>query len=136
MHRFTTRRRFIAIAPALGVTFVAACSKAPEPVPAPPPAPAASPPAAPPAATAPPAASSAASAGMVDEKDAQAQALGYVADATRVEAGKTKAYVAGSLCDGCAQYQGKSGDASGPCTLFQGKQVAAKGWCSAFVKKA
>ena len=121
MHRFTTRRRFIAIAPALGVTFVAACSKAPEPVPAPPPA---------------PATSSAASAGMVDEKDAQAQALGYVADATRVEAGKTKAYVAGSLCDGCAQYQGKSGDASGPCTLFQGKQVAAKGWCSAFVKKA
>jgi hypothetical protein len=73
---------------------------------------------------------------MVDEKDPQAQALGYLADAALVDPAKTKAYVAGSQCGGCAQFQGKAGDATGPCTIFQGKQVAAKGWCSAFVKKA
>jgi hypothetical protein len=73
---------------------------------------------------------------MVDEKDPQAQALGYLADAARVDPAKNKAYVAGSQCGSCAQYQGKAGDATGPCTIFQGKQVTAKGWCSAFVKKA
>jgi hypothetical protein len=73
---------------------------------------------------------------MVDEKDPQAQALGYLADAALVDPARTKAYVVGSQCGGCAQYQGRAGDATGPCTIFQGKQVAAKGWCSAFVKKA
>ncbi len=73
---------------------------------------------------------------MVDEKDPQASALGYVADATKVDAGKFKSYVPGSKCAGCAQFQGKAGDASGPCTIFQGKQVSSGGWCGAWVKKA
>ncbi len=71
----------------------------------------------------------------LDEKDPQAQALGYVADATRADAKKYPKYAAGQACGTCALYQGKAGDAAGPCPLFGGRQVAAKGWCSAWAKK-
>ena len=71
----------------------------------------------------------------LDEKDQQAQALGYVADATRADTKKYPKYAAGQACGTCALYQGKAGDASGPCPLFAGRQVAAKGWCSAWAKK-
>jgi hypothetical protein len=73
---------------------------------------------------------------MVDEKDPQAAALGYVADATKADKAKFKTYAAGQNCSTCQLFQGKPGAASGPCPLFAGKQVAAKGWCSAFAKKA
>lgn len=71
----------------------------------------------------------------VDEKDAQAVALGYVADAIRADAKKFPKYAAGQNCSACALYQGKAGDAAGACPLFAGKQVSAKGWCSAWAKK-
>jgi High potential iron-sulfur protein len=70
------------------------------------------------------------------ETDAQAVALGYVADATRTDTKKYPKYAAGQACSSCALYQGKAGDALGACPLFAGKQVAAKGWCSAWAKKA
>ena len=73
---------------------------------------------------------------MVDEKDPQAVALGYVSDASRVDAKKYPKYAAGQHCANCALYQGKPGDKAGPCPLFAGRQVAAAGWCSAWVKKA
>ncbi|MFM1990114.1 MAG: hypothetical protein RJA99_3071 [Pseudomonadota bacterium] len=73
---------------------------------------------------------------MVAENDPQAQALGYKADATKVDKAKQPKYAAGQLCSNCAVYQGKGNDAAGPCALFPGKQVAAKGWCSAYAKKA
>jgi hypothetical protein len=73
---------------------------------------------------------------MVDEKDAQAAGLGYVADATRANKTKFPKYAAGQQCSNCALYAGKAGDAAGPCGIFPGKQVAAKGWCSAWTKKA
>jgi hypothetical protein len=72
----------------------------------------------------------------VDEKDPQAAALGYVADATKADTKKFPKYAAGQNCGNCALYQGKAGDAGGNCPLFAGKQVAAKGWCSAYAKKA
>ena len=72
----------------------------------------------------------------VDEKDPQAAALGYVADAPKANKAKFPKYAAGQACSGCQLYQGKPGDAAGPCAIFAGKQVAAKGWCSAYVKKA
>ena len=72
----------------------------------------------------------------VEEKDAQALALGYVADATRTDAKKYPKYAAGQNCANCALYQGKAGDTAGACPLFAGKQVASKGWCSAWTKKA
>ena len=71
---------------------------------------------------------------MVDEKDPQAAALGYVADAAKADKSKFKTFAAGQNCSSCQLFQGKPGDAAGPCPLFAGKQVAAKGWCSAFAK--
>ena len=73
---------------------------------------------------------------MVDEKSAQAVALGYVDDAARVNTAKYTNFVAGSNCRNCALYAGMPGDAVGMCPLFSGKHVAAKGWCGSWVKKA
>ena len=73
---------------------------------------------------------------MLDEKDAQAAALGYVADAARADSKKFPKYAAGQNCSNCVLYQGKAGDKAGACPLFAGKQVAAAGWCSAWAKKA
>ena len=72
---------------------------------------------------------------MVDEKDAQAAALGYVADAKRVDSKKFPKFAAGQWCSNCALYQGKATDKAGGCPLFGVKQVAGPGWCSAWAKK-
>ena len=138
----TTRRQIIRIAPALplmtaaGATaLLAACGeKKPveiaAPAAAPTPAPAAAPaptPAEPPvAAAAPPSPAAAATGPMVDEKDAAAVGLGYVAEASKVDKTKYAQYVSGSACSNCALYQGAAGSAQGGCPLFAGKQVAAK----------
>ena len=71
----------------------------------------------------------------VDEKDPQAAALGYVAEAGRADAKKFPKYAAGQVCSNCALYQGKATDAYAACPLFAGKQVSGKGWCSAWAKK-
>jgi len=73
---------------------------------------------------------------LVDEKDAQAVALGYVADAARVDAKKFPKFAAGQNCANCALYQGRAADKAAGCPLFPGKQVAGAGWCSAWAKKA
>lgn len=73
---------------------------------------------------------------MLDEKDAQAIALGYVNDASHADTKKFPKYTAGQACSNCMLYQGKAADASGACPLFAGRQVSAKGWCSAWTKKA
>lgn len=77
-----------------------------------------------------------AAAPMVAEADAQAKALGYVADAAKADKVKFPKFAAGQNCTTCALYQGKAGAAAGACPLFAGKEVAAKGWCSAYAKKA
>ena len=73
---------------------------------------------------------------VLDEKDPQAVALGYVADASKANKAKYPNYAAGQACANCQFYQGKAGSTMGPCPLYGGKQVAAKGWCSAYAKKA
>lgn len=72
----------------------------------------------------------------LDEKDPQAIALGYVAEATKADTKKFPKYAAGQKCSNCALYQGKPADIAGGCPLFGAKQVAGKGWCSAWAKKA
>jgi hypothetical protein len=81
-------------------------------------------------------ASRAAHAAMVDEKDPQAVALGYVADAKKADKAKYKTYADGQHCGSCQLFQGKPTDAAGGCPLFAGKTVATTGWCSAYAKKA
>lgn len=73
---------------------------------------------------------------MLVETDATAVALGYKADATKVDKTKFPKFAAGQNCISCVLYQGKATDAAGGCPLFAGKQVAGKGWCSAWAKKA
>jgi hypothetical protein len=73
---------------------------------------------------------------LVDEKDAQAAALGYVAEAKRVDVKKYPKFAAGQNCTTCALYQAKAADKAGICPLFAGKQVAGAGWCSTWAKKA
>jgi High potential iron-sulfur protein len=73
---------------------------------------------------------------LVDEKDAQAVALVYVADAKRVDTKKFPKFAAGQNCGNCALYQGKPTDKAAACALFPGKLVAGPGWCSAWAKKA
>jgi hypothetical protein len=65
----------------------------------------------------------------LDAKDPAAVALGYVENATEVDAKKYPAYVKGSRCDNCLLLQGSSG-AYRPCNLFAGKLVSEAGWCS------
>ena len=148
----TTRRQLIQAVPALplmgavGATaLLAACgdkkpaevaapapaAAAPTPAPAPAPAVAAAPA---PAETA-PAAAPVAAGGLVDEKDPQAAALGYVAVAAKADKAKFPKYADGQLCSNCALYQGGSA-AQGGCPLYPGKQVLATAWCSAYNKKA
>ena len=73
---------------------------------------------------------------LLDEKDTQAAALGYVADTKRVDAKKFPKFVAGQNCANCALYQGKPSDRAGGCPLFGTRQVAGAGWCNAWAKKA
>ncbi|ABO60138.1 MULTISPECIES: high-potential iron-sulfur protein [Burkholderiaceae] len=70
------------------------------------------------------------------ESDANAKALGYRTDASKVDKAKYPQFQAGQACASCQFFQGKAGDATAPCTIFGGKLVNAKGWCSAYVKKA
>ena len=72
----------------------------------------------------------------VSESDPTAQALGYKADATKVDKAKFAKYAAGQSCSNCSFYQGKPTDAFAGCPMFGGKQVSGKGWCSAYNKKA
>lgn len=136
MTPFTSRRRFIEITPFAGIALLAACSKKPEP--SAPTAPStSSPPPTPPIPEPTPApAASTVALPMLDEKDVQAAALGYVEDATKADTTRFKNYVTGNQCSNCALYLGKAGEAAGPCPLFAGKTVTAKGWCTSWVKKA
>jgi hypothetical protein len=80
-------------------------------------------------------AATAATPGLVDEKDPQAAAMGYVADTTKADGKKYPKHTNDQKCGGCQLFAGKAGDAAGPCPIFAGKQVSATGWCSSFMKK-
>ena len=71
----------------------------------------------------------------LSEADPQATALGYRADAAKVDKAKYPQHAATQVCNGCNFFQGKATDAMAPCQLFAGKQVAGKGWCSAWARK-
>lgn len=133
----TTRRHLIQSIPAIplitaagAAALLTACGdKKPADVaaPAPAPAPVAQAPAAPAVATA--------TGPLVDEKEAQAVALGYVAVASTADKVKFPKYADGQVCSNCSLYLGGSAEQGG-CPLFPGKQVLGKAWCSAYAKKA
>jgi High potential iron-sulfur protein len=71
----------------------------------------------------------------LDPKDPTAQALGFVTDATKVDAAANATYKPTQKCSNCAQFQGKAGDATGACNIFAGKSVPAEGWCKVWAAK-
>jgi hypothetical protein len=70
------------------------------------------------------------SAPKLDIHDPTAIALGYVENASQVDAKKYPQFVPGSNCENCLQLQGKAGNDYRPCELFPGRLVAVSGWCS------
>ncbi|MDQ2987817.1 MAG: high-potential iron-sulfur protein [Pseudomonadota bacterium] len=72
----------------------------------------------------------------LSETDPAAAALGYKADASKVDAKKYPTFASGRQCAGCQLYGGKRTEAAAPCGIFSGKLVSGKGWCAAWVKKA
>jgi hypothetical protein len=80
---------------------------------------------------------SAAAAGLppLDPKDPTAQALGFMLDASKVNAAANPTYKPTQKCGTCAQYLGKAGDASGGCNIFAGKSVPVGGWCKVWAQK-
>ncbi len=77
---------------------------------------------------------------MVAESEPLAQAMGYVADASKVDTTKfpKRAGEAGAkqFCHNCALYAGEADSESAPCSIFQNRLVAGAGWCNAWVAKA
>ena len=71
----------------------------------------------------------------MDENESLAKAMGYVHDASKVDANNVPQYKAGSTCANCMQLQGKEGDEWRPCKLFTGKLVNAHGWCKVWQPK-
>lgn len=71
----------------------------------------------------------------LDSNDAQAKALGYVADSSKVDAKANPAHKPDQKCAGCLQFQGKPTDKQGGCNIFPGKAVSAAGWCKVWTLK-
>ena len=74
--------------------------------------------------------------GPVDPNEPQAKSLGYVVDATKVDAKANPNYKPGQRCDNCLQAPtAKPSDKMVACNIFGGRMVAANGWCKVYVKK-
>jgi hypothetical protein len=71
----------------------------------------------------------------LDPNDPTAKSLGFVTDASKVDAHANPTYKPNQKCSDCAQYQGKPGDASAGCNIFAGHSVPAGGWCKVWAQK-
>jgi hypothetical protein len=71
----------------------------------------------------------------LDPADPTAKALGFVSDASKVDTAANPTFKPTQKCGTCAQFQGKSGDASGGCNIFAGKSVPSGGWCKVWAQK-
>lgn len=75
-----------------------------------------------------------AAAGKVDPNEPQAKSLGYVEDASKVDAKANPNFKPGQQCANCLQAKAGTG-AEVPCNIFAGRNVSAKGWCKVYVKR-
>jgi len=71
----------------------------------------------------------------LDPNDPTAKALCFVNDASTVDSKTHPTFKAGQKCGTCAQFQGKTGDATAACTIFAGKSVPQAGWCQVWAQK-
>jgi High potential iron-sulfur protein len=72
---------------------------------------------------------------VLDPNEPTAKALGYVVDATKVDARANATYKPGQSCGNCVQFQGKAADKTAACPIYPGKQVQASGWCKVWAQK-
>jgi hypothetical protein len=72
----------------------------------------------------------------LDPTDPTAHSLGFVTDATQVQASANPTFKAGQHCAACSQFQGKATDASAPCTIYAGHTVPGGGWCRVFTPRS
>lgn len=71
----------------------------------------------------------------LDPSDPLAKSLGFMTDASKVDASANPTYKSGQKCSTCAQYQGKAGEATAACTIFAGHTVPQGGWCKVWAQK-
>ncbi len=72
----------------------------------------------------------------LDQSGRQAQAFGYVSDASGIDVSAQPTYKAGQACANCSLFLGDEGDQWGPCSIFPGLAVSTAGWCSVYAAKA
>jgi hypothetical protein len=73
----------------------------------------------------------------VPESDPMARSIGYVTDASKVNAKTSPTYKPGQQCANCYQYKAaKAGAGEGACTILGGRLVKAGGWCKVWVPKS
>ncbi len=63
----------------------------------------------------------------VDDPDAKK--LGYLEDASKVDARTNPNFAPGQSCENCLLLEGKPGESFRPCNILPGKLVNAHGWC-------
>jgi High potential iron-sulfur protein len=72
----------------------------------------------------------------VDPNEPQAKSLGFVTDATKVDAKANPNFKPGQHCANCLQVPvGKEKGPLMPCNIFGGRNVPANGWCKVYVKR-
>jgi hypothetical protein len=72
----------------------------------------------------------------VDPNEPQAKNLGYVTDASKVDAKANPNFKPGQVCANCLQVPaGKEKGPKIPCNIFGGRNVSANGWCKVWVKR-
>ncbi|MBS1963567.1 MAG: high-potential iron-sulfur protein [Bdellovibrionales bacterium] len=77
----------------------------------------------------------AAGANEVPADDAVASAIGYVPDASKVDAKANPTFKKGQNCSSCALFT-KSNEGWGKCQMIQSGLVHSNGWCRSYNKKA
>ena len=72
---------------------------------------------------------------MLNPSDPAAKALGYVEDASKVDAKANPAFKPGHHCGNCLQWVDKNRKApAAKCNLFPRKMVKSTGWCKVWVQ--
>ena len=71
----------------------------------------------------------------LDPNDPTAKALGFIADAAKVDASANPTFKPNQKCGTCAQYLGKAGETVGGCNIFAGHSVPVGGWCKVYAPK-
>jgi hypothetical protein len=72
----------------------------------------------------------------LEAADPTAKSLGFVTDASKVDASAHPTFKVGQRCAACAQYQGKPTDAKAACIIFAGRSVPAGGWCQVWTERS